>query len=367
MNDIGLYSHYFPVGKKVGVGIPLPNAGVFRDWAVIHEIDEDLVSLQLSRDVLPVDVSLHYGQILELRGGSEGKGFCCRAIVVSEGDVRELLLRLIGEVVSDELREFYRIDAFLPIKYFISHEQNSDKLRTQWEERRTRRHLLEVTHADHRWRGGLLLAESGQEREQPQNSFATDSGETSADLNLVVKKVRDSWDTIIPLAASISGGGLRINTHQEFEAGEYVRFEIFVPVPPRVIDVIGRVVFANRNYPAGSDRENFNTGVQFVYIDERDRDAIIKYISTIQLKRIRQLRERYLYRRAVENVRTYDTSERACIRRSVTRFSMFLLFVLLLASLASYSWYYIHEHPKAEIQRIFEEGIKKYSEQLRQK
>lgn len=367
MNDINLYSHYFPVGKKVGVGIPFPTSGVFKDWAVIHEIDEDLVSLQLSRDVLPVDVSLHYGQILELRGGSDGKGFCCRAIVVSEGDVRELLLRLIGEVVSDELREFYRIDAYLPIKYFVSYEQNIDLLRTQWEERRTRRHLLEINHTDHRWSGGLLPADSEPVREQPHDSLATGSGELAAGLDAKGTEASDSWDTIIPLAATISGGGLRINTHQEFEAGEYVRFEIFVPVPPRVIDVIGRVVFANRNYPAGSDREYFNTGVQFVYIDERDRDAIIKYISTIQLKRIRQLRERYLYRGAVENVRKYDTSERACIRRSVTRLSMLLLFVLLLALLVSYSWYYIHEHPKAEIQRIFEEGIMKYREQLRQK
>ena len=105
MSDMEPYSRYFPVGIKVGVGIPLPNAEVFKDWAIIHEIDEDLVSLQLSRDVLPVGVSLRYGQILELRGGIEGNGFCCRAIVVSEGDARELLLRLIGEIVSDELRD----------------------------------------------------------------------------------------------------------------------------------------------------------------------------------------------------------------------------------------------------------------------
>lgn len=60
MNDMDLYSYYFPAGKKVGVGIPLPNAEVFREWAIIGNIDEDLVSLQLSRDVLPVNVSLYY-------------------------------------------------------------------------------------------------------------------------------------------------------------------------------------------------------------------------------------------------------------------------------------------------------------------
>ena len=367
MSDIELYSHYFPVGKKVGVGIPLPNAGVFKDWAVIIEISEDLVSLQLSRDVLPVDVSLHYGQILELRGGNEGNGFCCRAIVVSEGDARELLLRLIGEVVSDELREFYRIDAFLPIKYFVSYDQNIDLLRTQWEERRTRRHLLESDRAGNHLTGELLPVESEPVHGLRQHSLKKGWGEKAPDQNRGDVEKPDSWDDIIPLAANISGGGLRINTHQEFEEGEYTLLEVFVPVPPRIIDIIGRVVFANRNYPAGSDREYFNTGVQFVYIDERDRDAIVTYISTIQLKRIRQLRERYLYREAEENDRNYDTSGRAGIRRSITRLVLFLSFVLLLALLASYSWYYVHEHPKAELEKIFEEGIKQYDEKLHRK
>lgn len=364
MSDIGLYSQYFPAGKKVGVGIPLPNSGVFREWAVIHEIDEDLVSLHLSRDVLPENVSLHYGQILELRGGRDGNAFCCRAIVVSEGDTRELLLRLIGEVVSDELREFYRIDAFLPIKYFVSYEQNIDLLRKQWEERLSRRQLLEIDRRDRRWSGGLPPAGSGlphKRRQVPPGRGREEKNPAAGEGD------GDTWDTIIPLAANISGCGLRINTHQEFEEREYLLLEIFVPVPPRIIDVIGRVVFANRNYPAGGDSDYFNTGVQFVSIDERDRDAIVKYISTIQLKRIRQLRERYLYQGTGGNEKEYDRSGRGGIKRSVTRLIMFLLFVLLTALLAAYFWYYVNEHPKAEIQRIFEEGIKKYRDQLQQK
>jgi len=367
MSDMDLYSRYFPAGKRVGVGIPLPNTGVFRDWAVIQAIDVDLVSLQLSRDVLPENVTLHYGQILELRGGSEGNAFCCRAIVVSEGDARELLLRLIGEVVSDELREFYRIDAFLPIKCFVSYEQNINLLRTQWEERRIRRQQLEIDRKDRRWSGGLPPTAAGLPHKRIQVSSGRDIEIKVSDEKQNGEEGSDSWNTIIPLAANISGGGLRINTHQEFEEREYTLLEIFVPIPPRIIDVIGRVVFANRTYPADSERDYFNTGIQFVSIDERDRDAIVKYISTIQLKRIRQLRERYLYRGTGGREREYDTSRWAGIKRSVKRVIMILLFVLLLVILASYFWYYVHEHPKAEIERIFEEGIKKYQDQLQQK
>jgi hypothetical protein len=364
MSDMELYSDYFAVGKKVGVSIPLPNADVFKDWAIIHDIEEDLVSLQLSRDDLPSGVSLHYGQILELRGGVEDRSYCCRSIIVSEGDARELLLRLIGEVISDELREFYRIDAFLPIKYFVTQEQNIDKLHKQWEVRRIHRQQLEIEQQDHRWSTGLLPAEAGLPPDQLHDMVTDD--ETVSDTDTPGKTADDSWDAIIPLAANISGGGLRIVTHQGFEYGEYTLLEIFVPSPERVIDVIGRVVFANSNYAAGRDREYFNTGVQFVYIDERDRDAIVTYISTIQLKRIRQLRERYLYRGVPEDEEKSETSGSPGSRRAVKTALTVLFFLVFIVLIGSYFRYYMREHPKGEIERTFEEGVIKYKEQQKQ-
>lgn len=368
MSDMELYSRYFPVGKKVGVGIPMPNADVFRDWAIIHSIDEDLVSLQLSRDVLPVDVSLHYGQILELRGGSDNNGYCCRAIVVSEGDAQELLLRLIGEIVSDELREFYRIDAFLPIKYFVSREQNIERLHKQWEERRVRRQQSVIDHEEPRWTSTLPSAGAEFPHEQLHDpliaaSDAPDSGQIPSETEEQL-----SWDSIIPLAANISGSGLRIITHEGFEYGEYMLLEILVPSPHRVVDVVGRVVFANRNYAAGSDHDYFNTGVQFVYIDERDQDAIVTYISSIQLKRIRQLRERYLLSAGPDYAGRLVSVERIGIRKFFTPVTVAaLLFGALFALLFSYFWNYAHEHPKGEIQRTFEEGVRKYREELHPK
>lgn len=363
MSDMELYSRYFQVGKKVGVGIPLANADVFRDWAIIHEIDEDLVSLQLSRDTLPESVSLHYGQILELRGGNEESAYSCRAIIVTEGDARELLLRLIGEVVSDELREFYRIDAFLPIKYFVSQEQNVDKLRKQWEERREQRQRLEIDEADRRWSSGVLPPGAKLPLEPLEESSEAEADEVAAETETAEEVEQDPWDTIIPLAANISGGGLRIITHQGFEYGEYALLEIMVPSPRRIVDAIGRVVFANRNFSAGSDREYFNTGVQFVYIEERDRDAIVSYISNIQLKRIRQLRERYLYRGLLEGEYPPDVVGLFGFRRPASLVAAIVLFVVLSALLIGYFRKYAHDRPKGEIQRTFEDSVRKYREQ----
>lgn len=367
MSDMELYSHYFPVGKKVGVGIPLSNADVFRDWAIIHEIDEDLVTLQLSRDVLPTGASLNYGSILELRGGSEENGYCCRAIIVSEGDAQELLLRLIGEIVSDELREFYRIDAYLPIKYHVSSEQNIDHLRKEWQERRLRR-LQQITEKkNQRWKAKSQSESTKVPLERLHDSVEGSGDEPVDGLNVAEVEPDNSWDTIIPLAANISGGGLRIITHQGFEIGEYALMEIFVPMPERVIDVVGRVVFANRNLAAGSDHEYFNTGVQFVYLDERDRDAIVNYISTIQLKRIRQLRERYMYRWSSGDEDQEAASKKVTIGRFLVRMLLLIIFIAVVSSLVSYFWYYAHEHPKGEIQRTFEDSVRKYREQQKPK
>jgi hypothetical protein len=362
MNDFESYANYFPVGMKVGVGIPLANAGVFRDWAIIYEIDEDFVSLQLSRDQLPLNVSLHVGQILDLRGGKDDSGYSCRAIIVAESPTREILLRLIGEIVSDELREFYRIDAFLPIKYYISLEQNVETLKQEWAQRREQRQVIDAGHEHIHWdsRFSPDSAELPPERRLEQ---------ASADLEEEKDQVGEhgeSWDTIIPLAANISGGGVRIITHQQFESGDYVLLEILVPLPHRIVDIVARVITANRNYAAGGDREYYNTGMQFVFIDERDRDAIVNHISNVQLKRIRQLREQFIFR---DGLPSGSEGQEAPSRFNWAgfgrRLGYTLVFLTIVALIFNYFRNYAKDHPKNEIEEIFEGGIRKYLEKFK--
>ncbi|KAB0668985.1 PilZ domain-containing protein [Oryzomonas sagensis] len=389
MNDFDNYANYFPAGMKVNVGIPLANAGVFRDWAIILEIDEDFVSLQLSRDQLPLGASLHVGQILDLRGGKDDSGYSCRAIIVAEGPAREILLRLIGEIVSDELREFYRIDAFLPIKYYLSSEQNVDILKQEWVERREQRQAVDAELRNKRWDSNLLLGRSElpPERRLEQAEVDEDEGEEhdgehdeeyegEAERDGLEKEREepeggeeapaDSWDTIIPLAANISGGGVRIITHQQFESGVYVLLEILVPMPRRIVDIVARVITANRNFAAGNDREYFNTGLQFVFIDERDRDAIISHISNVQLKRIRQLREQFIFRdgRPVGG-EEQDEASRFNWGRFGRRLVYALVFLLITMLIADYFRHYAKGHPKNEIEEIFEGGIRKYLERFK--
>lgn len=341
MSDFDQYARHFSAGMKVGVGIPLPNAEVFRDWGIIRDMDEDLVTLQLSRDTFPEQASLHIGHILQIRGGADNAGFCVRAIIVDEGYARELMLRFIGEVVSDELREFYRIDAFLPVKYYLSHEQRPDLLEKQWHGRRLDR----------------LESEQHQRQQQWGHRFTNEGSDLPNERYM--ENQDDSWQTIVPLAANISGGGIRIMTHQGFTTGEYVLLEIYVPSPRHIVDAVARVAFANPVFACDSEPASFDTGLQFVYIHEHDRDAIIKYISGIQLDRIRQMRHTYL----ADTVETEPEPSRLSWQDVARRVAAVLVVAAAVLLLAGYLRGYMEGHPKNEIGEIFENGIRRYMEQ----
>lgn len=348
MSDQQNYSSYYNVGMRVGVGIPLSNAEVFRDWAYIEELDEDLVTLQLSRDQLPESVRLSIGQILELRGGKDDNGYSCRAIIVSEGYAQELLLRLIGEVVSDELREFYRIDAFLPIKYYLSKEQSTELLEKEWRIRREERIEQNQIRKQKRWDSSRIVKAGAlpDEKHEARNEE---------------HEVDSEWDTIIPLAANISGGGLRLVTHQGFEDKEYLLLEILVPTPRRIVDAVARVVFARPMTTNGEPNGYFNTALQFVFIEESDRDAIVNHISIVQLKRIRQLRETYLFRDAKDGssgTKQETYSAKLFFKRAL------IAFILITFALIATNYFrnYTKNKPKNEIEMIFEGGIKRYLE-----
>ncbi|NJD39109.1 MAG: PilZ domain-containing protein [Geobacter sp.] len=375
MSDHDTYLQHFPVGLKVTVGIPVPGGDTFHDWAVIRQIDEDLVSLQLSRDTLPENIRLTVGTIFDVRAGDETSGYSCRAIVVTEGYRREILLRLIGEVVSSELREFYRIDAFLPIRYFISEEQSEVKLKKNWQQKREERTVAEQERKERAQKPWERLSQAAAREELPAEernieSFLTDSGEEDdfQEQNLAGDDTADhSWDDVIPLAANISGGGLRMLLHHGFQPGSLVPLEIYLPVEPdhRIIDAVGVVAFANENYAAGKQfqRTTYNTGLKFKFIDERDRDAIVSYISTVQLKRIRQMREQYLFRSSPASDPAPPTEEqrRMFVIKSV---ASAITVLALMVGLVLYFKDYAENRPKNQIEQIFDKGFEEYLKKI---
>lgn len=369
MGDYDKYMEHFTVGMKVNVGIPVPGGKVFHDWAIIRYIDEDLVELQLSRDILPAGVRLSVGNILEVRAGKQDAGYSSRAIIVSEGQMRSVMLRLIGEIVSDELREFYRIDTFLPIKYFIVDQSSETQIKKNWITKRDARiaEEKEIEQNEKKPWERLMYPQPEQpmEEEPAEDTLLEDSGEGLENGEL--ENIHDhEWDDVLPLAANISGGGISITLHHMFDMDTLVPLEIFLPTEPksRVIDAIGKVVFVNRNYAASKQThiESFNTGIQFVYIDERDRDAIVSYISNVQLKRIRLLREKYLGRAL--NLEPPPPTEAELLRFRINRIIISIISIFIIISIIFYFKGYVENRPKNEIEIIFEKGFVEYLKKI---
>ncbi len=369
MSEYDKYIEHFPVGLKVNVGIPVPGGNVFHDWAIIHDINEDLVELQLSRDVLPAGVRLSMGAIIDIRAGKEDAAYSCRAIIVEEGYQRSVLLRLIGEIVSDELREFYRIDAFLPIKYFVTSETSENKLKKFCIEKRDERIAEEAERKLNEkkpWeRLRLPHQEEMPEEEMAEESSGEDSGEGLEETPLEDTKDH-RWDDVVPLAANISGSGVRMLMHRKFSIDDLVPLEIFLPLEPdgKVVDALGKVVFANENIAAERQmhKPSFNTGIQFIYIDDRDQDSIVNYISNVQLKRIRLLREKYLGR-GIDSTEPEPT-ETEKKKQSVFRILQAVVVIAMLAGIMLYFKNYSENPRKNEIEVIFEKGFMDYLKKI---
>ena len=254
--DLAEYRNYFQTDLRVELCFPRHQNDQFREWAVVTRIEDDLVGLQLSRDSLPQGVTLETGAILDLRLGKGGNAFCCRAMVVDLQDLGSLYVRLLGEVIPDELRDFYRIDAHVPLTYVIPQGLSLNQVRDRWFATRYRSPDVAAVH------------------QQATN------GSEAAHATKTHKPV--------PLAANISGSGIRFTIPEELTPGDLIDLEIYLPLDHLcVVPVIGQVVHVNRSRHREGERPSFSTALQFLFIDERDRDTLVRFISTVQLDHLR--------------------------------------------------------------------------------
>lgn len=371
MGEYDQYSEHFPRSMRVHVGIPVQGGSVFQDWAIIDAVTEDLVELQLSRDVLPADVRLTIGTILDIRGGKDDNAYSCRAIIVTEDSYRKILLRFIGEIVSDELREYYRIDAFLPIKYTITGTTSEYALKQDWQARRQARADAERERREQTKTPWQRLMLPPEEKPAPETLEAAQPSLADIELPVEDDETPDgtsdhSWDDVIPLAANISGGGLRILSHHPFKVDDLIVLEIYVPTEPepKIVDAVGKVVLCTQNIAASRQmqRDSYNTGIEFLFIDERDRDTIVSYISNVQLKRIRQLREQYLGRR--DSAEQHELSDAERMRLKIVQIVVSAIVLGFLAWSVIYFSRYSQNRPQSEIERIFDQGFMEYLKKI---
>ena len=356
MSDVEQYATYFTDGLKITVGIPMDNNELFRDWAIVEALEENIITLKLSRDEFPVEVHLLVGIMLDLRLGKEGRGFRCSGLFVDEVGAGEIRVHLTGDVGTSELREFFRIDAFIPFRYQFTEEQNLDVLIGTWRKRKQNRLADEAERRE-------VFNEKNRER-----LFRTATGEFDVeDREQAINKqqnveafnsIDDSWDNVNASATNLSAGGFKFVTTDVVKIGELVFIEMFIPAtPPRIMESITRVVFKNKNYSFKDGKEYFNVALNFVLVDDRDRDAIVSHISHLESLRIRQKRQ----------LSTFEVKS-ANKRVSPLKMAIWIAFlVVLIYFISSYFYDYSQRKGRNEIEDMFGNAVRKYREQTGQK
>ncbi len=355
MSDVEQYAEYFMSGLKITVCIPMENNELFRDWAIVEALDEDIITLRLSRDELPVEVHLIAGAMLDLRLGKDGMGFRCGGFFVEEVGAGEIKVHLTGEVGTNELREFFRIDAFIPFRYQFTKEQNLDVLIGTWRKSKKNRLAAEAERRDafiEKQREMLFRAAAG-EFDAEGREQVTNRPPDVEEFN----PVDESWDDVNASAINISGGGFKFVTTDDFKIDELVVIEMFIPAaPPRIMDGIARVVFKNNNYSIKDGSEYFNVALSFVVIDDRDRDAIVSHISHLETMRIRQKGQLPFI--------DFRNTEK---RRSLVKTAIWIAFGVIFIYFASSYLFGYSQRAHNEFEDMVGNAVRKYREQTGQK
>ena len=361
--------HYFS-GMRVEVGIPMPDSKTFRDWAVIREISEDLLSLQLSRDILPVGLSLRVGQIITICFERDLQVHSSNAFILSRGYEQELLLRVGVGISGNELREFYRIDTFIPVKCQTLDDQDPANVKRLWETRQLQRQ------EDERARELRVLAAKrekllSEETARLQRLYHSSILDLPADQPVEEPEENEyeaSWTTEVATAVNISAGGFKIATDRQFEVEELILLEMFVPSSRCIVEVVARIVFSYQTDTDTSSQNRYYTGMQFVLIDESSRFAINNHISSIQLRQIRQFKgfsnnEPLTVKRDSapdnEHGMTFKEITPDIGDKPVNYLYLLALLVCIIFPLYTFSARYIDSYPKNQIQTTFEKSISK--------
>jgi hypothetical protein len=323
--NVGDYARHFQEGVRVRVGVPIADGGNLQEWGVVRSLSEDLLELSLVREALPQQAVLKLGEVIDLRLVDPEGVRHCRGMVAGETSGTHLMLRLVDGVVLFEAREFYRQDVYLPLDYRLPPDQDPVRVRE-------------------RWRNRIWAQEFAAQAPELDESRQLEP------LREQIRREQAAKKAAPPVAANISGGGVRLNVFQRFRIGMLIDLTLHLP-EQRLIEVVGEVVQL-RPLP---DESRFSTALSFRFIEEADRDRLIAYISSQQLSQLSQHAPRWPEPGGVEGGR----------RRSWAG-------AIIIALLAGFMGCQMHailarkaSGEKHEIQRMFDEGVGNYLKQRR--
>jgi hypothetical protein len=334
MEDRAIYSRYLACDEEIIANIALDEGKVYHQRCIINSISHDLVDIGFTGDEVPEWTLIGIGTPMELRGRADRGAFGCRAVVVDCNIAGHYLIRLIGSVYFGELREFQRIDVYLPIKYAYASEQGLENVTDNWIQRK---HELKSAHKN----------------KSSNNAWMDDS-------------TSDNWDEIVPSLAQVTNEGLRLDITEQYPVGIYLDVEIYLPLdPPKVIAAVTEVTSVDEHSKQEDGSVIHRTNVTFALIDPPDREAITDYVSTVQVQHLGEIckdaQYQALYNRLTAQVEWKDPL------RFLKRIIVICLIAIFGLLLFRYFDDYRKGHEKGFIEKVFEDGIRRYQEQIKQR
>jgi len=249
-------------------------------------------------------------------------------MVVGGDRRRGLVLRLLEGVYPYEPREFFRQDVYLPLDYRLPPSQLPDEVRERWRQAR--------------WSLEFAL----------QEPEAGEAGE----LALLREELRarlERRQAAPPVAANLSGNGVRLVIPERLRPGLLVELSIYLPQAGKVLEIVGEVVEVS---PL-ADGARFSTALRYRLIDEGDRDRLVALISAEQLRSLALLASTGVEQGTLTVTKKGWRTLRIAL--GVT-----ILFCLL--GWQAHSTVASRERgEKHEIERLFEEGIRQFLRQSR--
>jgi len=326
-NDYAEYESYLHAGMRVEIGIPLSGGGVFRDWAVLNEFHQDEVVAQISRDMLPSNVRVDVGTILDLSVWAGKEAYTCSCIVSDKESARVFRIKLFGKFHLQERRQFFRLEMDLRARFASVEEQDRDKVQKDWERRKDLEHM----------------------KLQGYDRFVIAAHEAQYPPALKLK-----WREDPALSSNLGGGGIRLRFPERVHVEELMDLEIQIPVhPPRLVYAVAEVMHTMEPRSVKGKME-YPAGLKFVHLDERDRDLIFQQISVRQIEHLRKLADA----RATE---PQPAAEPEHSQQRMLRNALVALVVLVLSFL--FVWYLVRYNqtgPQNPIQKTYERSIRQY-------
>ena len=326
------YREHLRKGMRIEIGIPLSGGGVFRDWAIIMEAPGDELVAQISRDMLPANVRVDIGFILDVSIWIKKEVYTCSGIVVERTGGRVLRIRLFGTFTLRERRQFFRIDLNLRIKYALLGNHERRDIERDWEQRRDLEHM--------KFQGyDKVVIAAQQARYRP---------------SMVLE-----WRNILWSEVNLGGGGLLLRLPEQVHPEKLLCLEIHLPfAPPRQIQAVAEVIHAMAPQTKKDGTPYYTVGVRFVFLDERDRDLIFQHISVTQIALLRQKAE--LRDEESEQAKLPEPwSWQRIMRRSLWA----LFFLVLTWYLVRYFIRFQEAGSPNEIGQTYEKAIRQYRHQ----